>query len=167
MSQKPYLRKLEPTDWQQVVEIYLAGVAGGNATFETQAPGWEQWDSAHFNVARFVAVDDLGIHGWAALSPVSTRHAYRGVAEVSVYVSTEFQGKGVGRQLLEALITESERHDIWMLQASIFSENSASLKLHTACGFREVGYRERIAKLKDTWRSTTLLERRSTIVGVD
>jgi len=147
--------------WPQVREIYLAGIAGGDATFETSAPSWEDWDAAHHRFARLVLSTDAGIKGWAALSRVSTRQAYSGVAEVSVYVAPNCQGQGHGATLLGALISESEKNAIWTLQASIFPENLASLALHRAAGFREVGRRERIAKLKGVWRNTVLMERRS------
>ena len=153
-------------DWQQVRSIILDGIATGYTTFETGAPSWEKWDSGHLEFARLVARKEDKVLGWAALSPVSNRDAYRGVAELSVSVAEESRGRGIGRALLEALIEESERHEIWMLQAAIFPENTASVQLHLRCGFREVGRRERIGKLNGTWRDTLLFERRSKIVGV-
>jgi L-amino acid N-acyltransferase YncA len=153
-------------DWPRVREIYLAGIAGGNATFETEAPSWEQWDTKHLSFARIVAVVADDVMGWAALSPVSNRAAYQGVAENSVYVAPPAQGRGLGRSLLQTLIVESEVNGIWTLQTSIFPENVASIRLHRSCGFREVGRRERIAQLKGLWRSTVFMERRSTTVGV-
>jgi len=161
------IRKMCEADWDQVRAIYLEGIATGHATFETGAPSFAQWDQAHLPFARLVAQQDNAIVGWAALSPVSQRCVYGGVAEVSVYVSTSNRGSGVGRKLLDALITESEQNGIWTLQAGIFPENVASLVVHRACGFREVGRRERIGKMNGAWRDTILLERRSTIVGVD
>lgn len=151
--------------WPQVREIYLAGIAGGNATFETEAPSWEQWDAKHLPFGRIVAIVDDEVRGWAALSPVSTRAAYRGVAENSVYVAPDVQGRGLGRLLLQALVVESEANGIWTLQTSIFPENVLSIRLHLSCGFREIGRRERIAQLKGVWRSTVFMERRSTLVG--
>jgi L-amino acid N-acyltransferase YncA len=151
-------------DWQQVRAIYLEGIAAGNSTFETEAPSWAKWDEGHLQIARLVMRAGEKIVGWAALSPVSKRSAYRGVAELTVYVTESARGQGVGRALLQALIEESERNRIWTLQASIFPENTASLKLHLACGFREVGRRERIAMLNGIWRDTLLFERRSQIV---
>lgn len=153
-------------DWEQVRSIYLEGIATGHATFETTAPTWEQWDAGHLRKARLVARGEAGdILGWAALSRVSDRCVYGGVAEVSVYVGERGRGRGVGRALLEALIAASEQHEIWTLQAGVFPENAASIKLHLACGFREVGRRERIGKLNGIWRDTLLLERRSRSVG--
>ena len=159
--------KMRAADWPLVREIYLQGIAGGQATFETEAPSWEHWDALHLAVARLVARDGEKIIGWAALSPMSSRRAYAGVAETSVYVALDKRGTGVGRQLLEALISESEQNQIWTLQAIMFSENQASVALHRACGFREVGRRERISKLNGVWRDTILLERRSKRIGVD
>jgi phosphinothricin acetyltransferase len=153
--------RMKTGDWKQVRSIYLEGIASGNSTFETEAPSWEKWDEAHLQIARLVLRDEDNILGWAALSPVSKRHVYRGVAELTVAVSESARGQGVGRALLEALIDESERNGIWTLQASIFPENTASVKLHLRCGFREVGRRERIGMLKGVWRDTLLFERRS------
>jgi len=155
------IHQMSPDDWEQVSLIYLEGVNQGNSTFETEAPSWERWDESHLAFARLVVRDGEKILGWAALSPVSKRNVYRGVAEVTVYVSESARGKGIGRRLLEALIDESEKNGIWTLQASIFPENEPSVKLHLRCGFREVGRRERIAMLRGVWRDTLLLERRS------
>jgi len=160
------IEPMRPVDWPRVREIYLEGIATGHATFEVDAPSWAQWDAAHLASARLVARHSE-IVGWAALSPISQRCAYGGVAEVSVYVSALSRGAGVGQALLRALIEESERNGIWTLQAGIFPENSASIALHLALGFREVGRRERIGKLKGVWRDTILLERRSTTIGRD
>lgn len=156
-----------PEDWSHVCAIYLAGIATGQATFETSAPSWEVWDAGHLAAPRFVARVDGEIAGWAALSPVSGRCVYAGVAEVSVYVSAGHRGAGVGRGLLTALVNASERGGLWTLQAGIFPENEASVRLHLACGFREVGRRERIGRRDGVWRDTLLLERRSRVVGVD
>lgn len=160
-------------------EIYRQGIATGNATFETDVPEWEKWDSSHRKDCRLVALERFGedsselvvplekltVLGWAALSPVSIRRVYAGVAEVSVYVSTAARGRGVGKALLQALVEESEGNGIWTLQAGIFPENTASISLHTSCGFRQVGIRRRIGKLGDAWRDVVLLERRSSRVG--
>jgi phosphinothricin acetyltransferase len=159
------IEKMRPVDWAEVKAIYLEGVATGHATFETEAPSWEVWDDAHLRSARLVARDGQKISGWAALSPVSRRQAYAGVAEVSVYVAANDRNAGVGRELLEALIAESEENGIWMLQAVVFPENAATVALHLRCGFREVGRRERIGKLNGDWRDTILLERRSPLIG--
>jgi phosphinothricin acetyltransferase len=153
--------------WPTVREIYLAGIASGNATFETQAPEWDEWDAKHLGFARLVAIGDREVKGWAALSAVSTRKVYRGVAENSVYVAPAAQGLGLGRLLLQRLIEESEANGIWTLQNSIFPENIASIRLHRSCGFREVGQRERIAQLNGVWRSTIFMERRSAVAGAD
>jgi L-amino acid N-acyltransferase YncA len=158
------LRPLEPEDWPVVAEIYWDGMRDGLATFETEVPAWEQWDSAHLPGQRIVA-ELLGeVVGWAALAPASTRRCYAGVAEDSVYVARSARGLGIGRALLEALIARSEAAGIWMIQTSIFPENRASLALHWRCGFRVVGTRERIAKRDGIWRDTVLLERRSGVV---
>ena len=164
---RPTIAEMKPGDWEQVRAIYLEGIGSSNATFETEAPSWETWDAAHLRFARLVARDGKTIIGWAALSPVSQRCVYGGVAEVSVYVAANSRGRGIGRALLEKLIEESERNGIWTLQAGMFPENAGSLALHKACGFREVGRRERIGKLNGVWRDTILLERRSRKVGID
>ena len=161
------IERMRPVDWDEVREIYLEGIAGGQATFETEAPSWENWDANHLGVARLLARDDGKLIGWAALSPVSSRRVYAGVAETSVYVSLERRGTGVGRLLLDRLISESEQNGIWTLQAVMFPENAASVALHRAAGFREVGRRERISKLNGSWRDTILLERRSRLIGID
>jgi L-amino acid N-acyltransferase YncA len=152
---------MKPSDWEQVRSIYLEGIRTGHATFETEAPTWEKWNEGHLEIARLVARDGDRVLGWAALSPTSKRKVYRGVAELTVYVAENARGAGIGRKLLEALIQESEEHGIWTLQASIFPENTASVKLHLRSGFREVGRRERIAMLNGVWRDTLLFERRS------
>ncbi len=159
------VEEMRPEDWQEVRSIYLEGIRTGMATFETDAPAWEKWDASHLRKARLVARAGGRVLGWAALSRVSDRCVYGGVAEVSVYVGEHGRGRGVGRALLEALVEASEREGIWTLQAGIFPENEASVKLHLRCGFREVGRRERIGKLNGVWRDTLLLERRSRTVG--
>ena len=161
------IRPASPDDWNSIRSIYLEGLATGHATFETEAPSWEKWDSAHLTVPRLVAVasSDRSVVGWAALSRVSPRAAYGGVAEVSVYVADNFRGKGVGKALLKQLVIESEQEGLWTLQASVFPENIASLAVHKICGFREVGTRRRIGMLHGIWRDTVLLERRSEIAG--
>ncbi|MBC6991980.1 GNAT family N-acetyltransferase [Hymenobacter sp. BT491] len=152
--------------WPAVRAIYEAGMATGNATFETQAPAWEAWDKAHLAHSRLVALSDDGtVLGWAALSPVSGRCVYGGVAEISIYIAPEARGQGVGRQLLQALIAESEANGIWTLQAGTFEENTASIGLHTQAGFRIIGYRERIGQHHGVWRNTVQMERRSPTVG--
>ena len=161
------IHQMTTADWPRVKQIYLEGIATGHATFETTAPSFAEWDKAHLSCARLVAQQGDVTVGWAALSPVSQRCVYGGVAEVSVYVSISNRGSGVGRKLLDALITESEQNGVWTLQAGIFPENVGSLVVHRACGFREVGRRERIGKMNGEWRDTILLERRSMMVGID
>ena len=156
---------LTSADWEQVRSIYLAGIRTGQATFETQAPDWEKWDAGHLKDCRLVARAETLVAGWAALSHVSSRRAYAGVAEVSVYVGESCRGLGLGRALLEALIGCSEHHGVWTLQAGIIAENESSLAIHRGCGFREVGRRERIGMLNDVWRDVILMERRSKVVG--
>jgi phosphinothricin acetyltransferase len=156
---------LMPDDWEQVRAIYLEGIASGQATFETDAPAWEEWDAAHLSVCRLAARANGWLVGWAALSPVSRRRCYAGVAEASVYVATDHRGRGVGTALLQALVAASEAHGIWTLQGSTFAENAASLHLQAACGFRVIGRRERIARHHGVWRDTVLTERRSPVVG--
>jgi L-amino acid N-acyltransferase YncA len=158
------IRDLRPGDWPEVAGIYAAGVATRNATFETAVPSWEEWDTRHLARPRLVAVESGAVVGWAALSPVSARGCYAGVAEVSVYVAPSRQGRGVGLALLEELVARSDAEGIWTLQTSIFPENHASLALHRRCGFRVVGMRERIARLDGVWRDTVLLERRARAV---
>jgi L-amino acid N-acyltransferase YncA len=152
---------MRPEDWQHVYAIYSQGILTGNATFETNLPSWEDWDSAHLSDPRLVARSGDEVLGWAALSPVSNRKVYAGVTEVSIYIREESRGQRVGSTLLEALIARSEEIRIWTLQASIFPENQASLALHLKFGFRIVGRRERIAQLNGIWRDTVLIERRS------
>src|SRR5580698_641045 len=153
-------------DWHVVRSIYVEGIATGNATFETAVPDWTKWDGGHHKSCRLIAKDGPEILGWAALSPVSSRQVYAGVAEVSIYVAGTARGRGVGRALLTALIEASERAEIWTLQAGIFPENVASIRLHKSCGFREVGLRQRIGQMAGVWRDVCLLERRSHSVGV-
>jgi phosphinothricin acetyltransferase len=167
MSMSFVIDRMDDADWEQVRLIYLEGIATGDATFETEAPSWEKWNAGHLSHSRLVARSADVVKGWAALSPVSDRCVYGGVAEVSVYVGKEHRGEGVGRALLEALVSASEHNGIWTLQAGIFPENTSSVALHKRCGFREVGGRERIGKMKEVWRDTLLLERRSKVVGVD
>ena len=162
------LQPLLEGHWPAVRAIYEAGLTTGHATFETAAPDWPAWTAAHLAYGRLVALDGTGeMLGWAALSPVSGRCVYGGVAEVSVYVAAAARGRGVGQQLLAALTAESEANGIWTLQAGIFPENAASLRLHAGAGFRTVGRRERIGQLHGVWRDTVLLERRSAAVGAE
>jgi L-amino acid N-acyltransferase YncA len=155
------LQPLRPEDWPAVRAIYEAGIATGDATFETAAPDWPAWDAAHLADHRLVARDGGRVVGWTALAPVSDRCAYVGVAEDSIYVGPEAQGRGVGRALLAAVVASADRGGIWTVQTGIFPENQASLRLHEACGFRLVGVRERLGQLHGRWRDVVLLERRS------
>jgi L-amino acid N-acyltransferase YncA len=165
-SKPPFeIRPLESRDWPFVRSIYMEGIATGNATFETEAPGWAEWDSKHLQDARLVAEADGTVVGWAALMPVSNRRVYSGVAELSIYIASAMRGKGVGKALLAALIAESEAKGYWTLQTGIFPENKASLGLHQQAGFRLLGTRERIGKMGGRWRDVVLMERRSTVAG--
>ena len=156
---------LLPKHWPTVTAIYEEGLATGNASFQTSAPSWEEWDAAHLKHSRLVAIIDNQVAGWAALTPVSGRCVYAGVGEVSVYVAAVSRGQGIGEHLLKALIEESEKNGIWTLQAGIFPENIGSLKIHEKTGFRQLGIREKIGQHNGIWRDTVLLERRSATVG--
>lgn len=153
-------------DWPSVKTIYEEGIATKNATFETEAPTWEAWDKGHRADCRLIAKLDDVVVGWAALSPVSGRCVYAGVAEVSVYVGAAARGKGVGKALLKQLVEDSEAAGIWTLQAGIFPENTASIALHEDCGFRVLGRREKLGAMDGVWRDVVLMERRSPVVGV-
>ena len=158
------IRELRPEDWPAVRAIYDEGIRSGDATFETEAPSWVRWDAAHPEL-RLVAERDGLVVGWAALSRGSARPCYRGVGEVSVYVAEDARGAGLGRTLLDELVNRSERDGYWTLTAGIFPENVASVRMHKACGFREVGVRERLGELHGVWRDVILFERRSALVG--
>jgi L-amino acid N-acyltransferase YncA len=156
------VRNMTEADWQAVRDIYAAGIATGDATFETEPPTWDSWDRSHLPAHRLVAVDETeALLGWVAASPVSDRCAYAGVVEGSVYVAPDAQGRGVGTVLLRALIASTEAAGIWTLQTGIFRENVASVALHQRAGFRTVGVRERLGRLDGRWRDVLLLERRS------
>jgi len=160
------LQPMRPEDWPAVRTIYEAGIDGGHATFETTAPDWPAWDAAHLPDHRLVARDDAGqVVGWAALAPVSDRCVYAGVAENSIYVAPQVQGRGVGRALLTAVVASAEQAGIWTVQTGIFPENQVSVRLHKACGFRVVGVRERLGRLHGRWRDVLLLERRSPAIA--
>jgi L-amino acid N-acyltransferase YncA len=160
------LRELKSEDWPAVKAIYEQGIVGGDATFEAEAPSWEDWDHAHLEGHRLVALQDGDVVGWAALAPVSGRCVYQGVTEDSVYVADAAQGRGVGRSLLEELIARAERDGIWTIQAGIFPENEASIELHRRCGFRVLGVHERLGRHHGVWRDVVRMERRSEEVGV-
>jgi phosphinothricin acetyltransferase len=153
-------------DWESVRRIYLEGLATDQASFETEAPAWEQWDRSHLEGCRLVACSGDRVLAWAALSPVSQRTCYAGVAEFSLYVGESSRGMGIGKSLLEALVVASEAQGIWTICASTFPENTVSLAVQSACGFRVVGRREHIAQHKGIWRDTILTERRSKKVGL-
>ncbi len=167
------VRPMTQSDGDRVVEIYGLAIKSGHATFQDDPGTWESWDQGHLTECRLVACDDDGmVIGWAGLSGVSNRCVYRGVAEISVYVDPNYQGQGVGRSLLAALISSSEEHGIWSLEAGIFPENKASLALHHALGFETVGLKKRIGRMAygpmaGQWRDVMLLQRRSSMVGVD
>lgn len=161
-----FIRPFVPEDFPAVTRIYQQGIETGNATFETVAPDWEVWDKKFLSTCRFVVENENVVLGWAALSGVSERAVYVGVCEVSVYVTPEAWGRGVGKLLLQTLVTESEARGIWTLQAGIFPENKVSVALHEKCGFRIVGVREKIGQMNGIWRDTLLLERRSKVVGI-
>jgi phosphinothricin acetyltransferase len=159
------VEKMRGSDWPAVRAIYEQGIATGNATFETSTPSWQVWDAAHLPDCRLVARQRGQVIGWTALTPVSSRCVYAGVAEESVYVAESAWGQGVGKALLLALVDASEQAGIWTLQTGIFPENEISIALHKACGFRIVGRRERLGQLEGVWRDVVLMERRSKIVG--
>ncbi|MCW4452370.1 GNAT family N-acetyltransferase [Kaistella sp. BT6-1-3] len=159
-------RPMTADDWKNVSEIYRQGIETGNATFQQEIPTYTDWDNGHLKNCRIVAIKDNEVAGWAALTPVSGRCVYAGVAEVSVYVADKNRGHKIGHKLLEKLIIESENEKLWTLQAGIFPENIASLKIHEALGFRKIGHRERIGQMNGIWRDIILLERRSKLIGI-
>jgi phosphinothricin acetyltransferase len=159
------IQDFQTTHWKEVSEIYRFGLLTRNATFETEVPEFETFIKKFHRHLLWVAMFDSEVVGWAGLQPVSTRTVYEGVSEVSIYVHPRHSGKGIGSALMKHLVTESEGAGIWSLYGSIFPENTASINLHLAAGFRAIGYRERIAKLGGEWRNTALYERRSKIVG--
>ena len=157
--------ELGPEHWPEVARIYAEGIASGNATFETEVPNWERWDSSHLPEHRFVALREATVVGWVAVSAVSDRCVYGGVVENSVYVAESGRGVGVGRLLLERLVGSTEGAGIWTIQTGIFPENEASLRVHERVGFEVVGRRKRLGRLNGVWRDVLLLERRSSVVG--
>ena len=159
------LRPLEAADWPAVRDIYRQGIRSGLATFEVEAPSWEDWDAAHYTQHRLVAEIGDRLAGWAALAPVSGRRVYAGVSEDSVYVANGAQGQGVGGALLSALVAGAEVAGIWTIEAGIFPENGASIAVHQRCGFRIVGVREKLGRRDGLWRDVLLLERRSPLVS--
>ncbi len=165
---RPELRAMRADDWPAVREIYLQGIATGEATFERAAPDWEAWDAQRYAHCRIVAERGGTVIGFACISPTSNRDVYAGVGEVMVYVGDGSRGEGTGGLLMRALVHETECAGIWTLQAGIFPENVASIRAHERVGFRVVGTRERIGRFHDgRWRDTVLMERRSALVGLD
>jgi L-amino acid N-acyltransferase YncA len=159
-------RPMKADDWKSVAEIYRQGIETGHATFQQDIPNWDEWNNGHLKDCRIIAEQDSEIVGWAALTPVSGRCVYAGVAEVSVYVSDNHKGQKIGTNLLNKLVSESEKEGFWTLQAGIFQENIPSLLIHEKAGFRKVGFREKIGKMNGIWRDTILLERRSKTIGI-
>ncbi len=158
---------LLPKHWEAVKAIYEIGLATGNATFQLAAPStWEQWDTGHKQHSRFVAVIDNKVVGWVALSSTSARDCYKGVCELSIYIDSSYRGKGISHMLMQAVVESSETAGVWCLYSSTFPENKVSIALQKKFGFREIGYREKIAEHHGVWRDTVLLERRSKVVGV-
>jgi phosphinothricin acetyltransferase len=160
------IREARDGDGPAILAIYETGIATRNATFETAVPSWAEWDQQHHPHSRFVYEEDGQVRGWVALAPVSSRQAYRGVAEISVYLAPQARGRGVGTRLVQRAVVSSETHGIWTLHAALFPENEASVRLHEKCGFRRVGTRERVARLDGVWRDTLIMERRSRVVGI-
>lgn len=161
------VRPFAQQDFVSVKDIYQQGIDTGDATFQETAKEWHEWDDSMLETCRLVALDGAAVVGWAALSPVSSRAVYRGVAEVSIYISHRARARGVGQKLLSHLVTASEANNIWTLQAGIFPENGASIALHKNNGFRVLGTREKVGKMNNIWRDSVLMERRSQVVGLD
>jgi L-amino acid N-acyltransferase YncA len=166
------IEAMKPEDWEQVKAIYEEGIATENATFEPVVPDWEKWDSSHVAEPRLVVKVEARVAAWAALSRVSARKVYAGIAEVSIYVGEKFRGRGIGDALLAALVNASEKAGFWTLQGGIFPENTVSIELHKKHGFRVLGIREKVGKmafgrLQGKWRDVALMERRSKVAGID
>lgn len=159
------IREMIQSDWQRVAEIYEQGLEKGISTFQTECPTYEEWDAAHIRDCRYVYVTDKKVVGWIALTPSSSRCVYKGCVEVSIYIDDAYQGNGIGTKLMERICEETEQAGYWSLLSTIFSINEASIALHKKTGFREIGYREKIAKDRfGTWQNTTLMERRNCIM---
>ncbi|WP_025144503.1 GNAT family N-acetyltransferase [Pedobacter jeongneungensis] len=159
------IRIMRSSDWDEVSAIYREGIETGTASFRSPDISWKDWDSSHLKACRFVALQNKEIIGWSALLPVLANYDVGGVGEIEVYVKPGYKGQGIGSSLLNALITESENKGIWMLQAGIFLQNSALLKIHEKAGFRVVGYREKIGKAKGVWQDNLLMERRNKLIA--
>lgn len=160
------IRTFNEADFEQVSKIYKQGIETGFATFQDEIPAWNEWDERHLKTCRLAICSGERMAGWAALTPVSSRCVYAGVAEVSIYIGNEFRGKGFGKALLKELARQSEREGLWTLQSGIFAENLASIKLHETCGFRQIGYREKIGKKNGVWKDNVIMERRSIVAGL-
>lgn len=160
------IREITEADYPSVKRIFEEGIASGNSTFQKTAPVWDEWNESKLPYCRLAAVRGDEIAGWAALTPTSKREVYKGVNEESIYIAEKFAGKGIGKLLLNTLITESEKHGVWTLYAAIFPENKISIKLHLSCGFREIGYMEKAGCMNGVWRNTILFERRSKVIGI-
>jgi len=160
------IRTFNEADFDQVSEIYKQGIETGFATFQDEIPAWKEWDESHLKTCRLAIISGGRMAGWAALTPVSSRCVYAGVAEVSIYIGNEFRGKGLGKILLNELARHSEKEGFWTLQSGIFAENLASIKLHETCGFRQIGYREKIGKKNGVWKDNVIMERRSKVAGL-
>lgn len=155
------IREMNENDWGRVKEIYLQGIEKGIATFNTMCPTYEEWDNGHIDNCRFVYVDDGEVVGWVAISPTSSRCVYKGCVEMSVYVDSNYQGKRIGTKLVGWLVQEAKKQGYWSIYSAVISINEASIALHKKCGFREIGYREKIAKDRfGNWQNTTLFELR-------
>ena len=160
--------EMTKSDWEQVSQIYLEGINTGKATFQSEVPTWENWNNGHVSSCRLVVRSGNNVLGWGALSPTSSRCVYAGVAEVSIYIGEKYRGQGLGKVLLEHLIKLSEENGFWTLQSGIIRENTSSIVLHEKCGFRELGIREKVAKMNNgKWHDVVLMERRSKLVGID
>ena len=160
--------EMQPSDWEQVKKIYIEGIRTGIATFQSEAPTYEEWDKAHHKFCRLVARLNNEVLGWVALSPTSSRTCYSGVAELSIYISENSRGNGLGNALLLKAVRHSEENGIWTLYSGIIRDNAKSIKLHKKCGFREIGLREKIAKMPSgKWHDVMLMERRSKVIGID
>jgi phosphinothricin acetyltransferase len=158
---------IEESNYAEVARIYLEGIRTGMATFETQVPDWQAWNKAHHEFGRIALVDQNRMLAWGALTPVSQRYAYRGVAEISVYVAESDRGRGLGKAVLQELIRIAEQNNLWTLQAAIMKQNEVSIEMHKKCGFRVIGYREKVAQLNGIWTDSVLMERRSKLIGID
>lgn len=157
------IRDMKTTDWDDVKRIYTQGLEEGRSTFETQCPSYTEWNANHIQECRYVAVAYNKVIGWVAISPTSSRDCYKGVVSLSIYIDHDYRSMGIGKRLLNHLCSESEKRGYWCLYSGIFSQNEASLELHRSCGFRRIGYREKIAKDRfGNWQDTVLMERRTT-----